>query len=209
MRTERTGERRSGWLFEGEIAGFGAAGGPRFVVGRWWHSPLGPFTDVMVEDPHGHRTLLAPTREVADFVTATYTFDEVLVGPVDGTATPGRRWVSAPGLAVTFALGRRPPLGWLLAAQPRWLARSTRWAGLLDPIARLALDGVRTRGSARDGRREFYGAYDLHRIASVEGRWQGRPLGALVRVDPPVRFGFGSTPPAPAVTRLVTTVVPR
>lgn len=195
------------WRFEGEIAGFGCAGGPRFVIGRWWDSPLGSFTDVMVEDLGGRRTLLAPDARVADFVATTYTFDEVVTGPVQGRAEPGHRWVSAPGLAVTFSLGRRPPLGWLLAAQPRRLARSTRWVGLLDPIASVVLDGVRTRGAARDGRREFYGAYDLRRIAAVEGRWRGRPLGGVVPVDPPVRFGFGSTPRQPTVTRLVTTVV--
>ena len=36
--------------------------------------------------------------------------------------------------------------------------------------------------------------------------FEGRDLGALAPVEPPVRFGFGSVPRRPAVTRVRTTV---
>jgi hypothetical protein len=68
--------------FDGFIAGLGTAAGLRAVVGRWLRSPLGSFTDVMVELPDGHRVLLAPSADVAAFVAGTYIFDEVHVGPV-------------------------------------------------------------------------------------------------------------------------------
>ena len=48
--------------------------GVRLVVGVWDDSPLGAFADVMVERADGHRLLLAPSHEVADFVTGTYTY---------------------------------------------------------------------------------------------------------------------------------------
>ena len=66
----------------------------------------------------------------------------------------------------------------------------------MDPVARVLLPGVRTRGSAGGGRREWYGARDLHRIASMHGSWDGADLGELAPVDPPARFGFSSTPSA-------------
>jgi hypothetical protein len=69
------------------------------------------------------------------------------------------------------------------------------------------LPGVRTRGSAGQGRREYYAALDLHRITGARVAWDGADQGGLTPVDPPVRFGFGSTPRAPSLVRVVTLVV--
>ncbi len=98
------------------------------------------------------------------------------------------------------------PLGWVLRAVPPRVATSTMWATLVDPVARFALRGVRTRGVALEGRREWYGATDLRSVSSLAGSWRGAPLGTLADVDPPCRFGFSSTPTRPSVTSVVTTV---
>lgn len=194
--------------FDGWIAGLGTAAGLRAVVGIWPRSPLGAFTDVMVERPDGHRLLLAPTPAVADFVAGTYLFDEVRVGPVLAR-TDGVRWeVDAAPLALTFTVGRRAPLGMLLRAVPRRLAAAPRWISVTDLVARHVMPGVRTRGSAAGGREEFYGALDLHHVTAATLVWEGADQGPLAPVSPPVHFGFGSTPRAPSLTR-VTTVVRR
>lgn len=193
--------------FEGEIAGFGTSGGPRIVVGRWFASPFGPFADVMLQQADGQRLLLAPAPEVADFVAATYVFGEVVIGPVEVSIAGEWRDLRAPDLRLQYRVGRRTALGYLLACQPRSLTRSTRWSTLLDPLARFLLPGVRTRGSAGGGRREYYGASDVRRVLAMTGTWRGVPLGHLRGVDPPVTFGFGSTPSSPVVTRLVTTIL--
>jgi hypothetical protein len=88
---------------------------------------------------------------------------------------------------------------------PARLARTPAWTGLLDLPARLAT-GLRTRGSAGNGRTEWYGVQDLHALVDVDARWDGAPLGALTAVRPPVTFGFGSVPPWPSVVRVTTTV---
>ncbi len=192
--------------FRGRIAGVGSASGVRVVVGRWDATPLGEFADVMLAQADGLRVLLAPTEEVAEFVAATYTFDRVDIGPVVVT-DQGSRWlVSAPGLALWLDRGRRLPLGRALRVVPQRLATAPAWAAVTDPVARVVLRGVRTRGTAGHGRREYYGATDLHAVDAVEGSWQGVPLGALAPVDPEPGFGFGSTPRKPSVTTLVTTV---
>ncbi|GAA3629324.1 hypothetical protein [Microlunatus ginsengisoli] len=201
------------WRFDGQIAGLGTSAGPRIVVGRWFDSPLGSFADVMLEEPAGRRILMAPSPDVADFVAGTYRFDEVVVGPVtvsEQTSVRGAQRalrIEAPGLSLRISIGRRAALGVLLRLQPRRLVGSPRWASLLDPVARRVLPGVRTRGSAGGGRQEFYGASDLHRLVSAEGRWRGTDLGRLGPVDPPVTFGFGSAPRRPSLTRIVTTVI--
>ncbi len=67
----------------GTISSAGFADGNRFVVGCWAESPLGPMADVMWGTPDGARVLLAPSAEIAEFVTAIYDFDEVRIGPLD------------------------------------------------------------------------------------------------------------------------------
>ncbi|MEU4624899.1 hypothetical protein AB0G04_33620 [Actinoplanes sp. NPDC023801] len=195
--------------FDGWIAGLGTAGGTRLVVGHWPGSPFGPVTDVMVEDAAGHRLLLAETAELARFVAETYTFDEVRIVPVTVRREPAAWHITAGPLELRFTTGGRGALGALLHAVPAVLARQLWWVRLIDLPARL-LHGVRTRGSAGNGRREWYAVRDLHRITAADAALDGVGLGRLTDVDPPVRFGFGSTPPSPALVRITTTVeVPR
>ena len=193
--------------FRGRIAGVGSTSGVRVVVGWWHESPFGPFADAMVERADGHRLLLAPTEQVAALVSTTYVFDEVRVEPVAVDAD-GSAWVvESPSLSLRLEVGGRMPLGHLLRLLPRPLAESPVLAAAVDPVARVALRGVRTRGTAREGRREYYGATDLREVRRLAGRLDGIPLGDLAPVEPPCRFGFSSTPRSPSVTDVVTTIV--
>jgi hypothetical protein len=189
--------------FSGAIAGVGSGSGVRVVVGRWDDSPFGAFADVMLAEPDGTRVLLAPDERVAEFVSATYRFDRIETGRVLVTAD----WkVTAPGLDLRLGTGPRTPLGRLLRLVPPRLATAPGWTRVTDPVSRLLLRGVRTRGTAGNGRREFYGATDVHRITSLTGSWRGADLGSLAPVAPEPGFGFGSTPRTPSVTSIVTTV---
>ncbi len=94
-------------IFDGAIAGVGTTSGTRLVVGLWPSSPLGSIADVMVGRADVHRTLLAPSAEVADFVAATYHFDEISVVPFD-YRRDGRRWsINAGPLRLTIFTGSR------------------------------------------------------------------------------------------------------
>ncbi|MGY1824181.1 hypothetical protein [Geodermatophilus sp. SYSU D00079] len=192
--------------FDGWILGVGTASGTRIVVGHWPRSPLGPLSDVMVQRPDGVRVLLAPSSAAVDFITATYTFDEVrLVDVTVARPDPATWTVTAGPLRLRVVTGRRSPLGWLLHAVPAPLARAPAWVRLLDRPARV-LTGLRTTGSAGNGRTEWYGVQDLHTVTAVDAAWDGAPLGALAAVRPPVTFGFGSVPPEPSLARVTTTV---
>ncbi|GHE97180.1 hypothetical protein GCM10017776_12430 [Streptomyces griseoluteus] len=191
--------------FDGWITGIGTASGTRLVLGHWPHTPFGPFSDVMLERPDGHRTLLAPTGQAAEFIAGTYAFDEVRVVPV-GVRIARDRWRVTSGalLDLCFTVGRRGALGTLLRLAAPVTSRPA-FAALTDPVARLLM-GVHTRGSAGNGRYEWYGARDLHRLTAATATFEGRDLGPLAPVDPPVRFGFGSTPRMPCQVRVTTTV---
>lgn len=192
--------------YAGRIAGVGTTSGTRLVVGNWAHTPLGSFADVMVERADGHRVLLAPNESVRGVIESTYVFDEVRIEPVEIIEERGRWRLRSPSLDVEVAVGGRTWLGRLLRLVPRPMATSTVWATVVDPLAARVLDGVRTRGMAREGRREWYGATDMHAVTAARGALDGVDLGALAPVDPPCRFGFSSTPRTPSVTTVVTTI---
>lgn len=192
--------------FHGRIAGVGSTSGTRVVVGHWERTPYGAFSDVMVQTRAGHRVLLAPTGQVADLVTATYSFDEVRIEPVTVTVD-GERWVvETPSLRLSLEVGRRTGLGRLLRLVPEPVATRPAWSSAADPISRVVMRGVRTRGSAGGGRREWYGATDVREVVAIRGRFDGADLGDLAPVDPPCDFGFSSTPRRPSVTDLVSTI---
>ncbi|UTT68462.1 hypothetical protein NMQ03_14590 [Arthrobacter sp. DNA4] len=197
----------SRWTFDGHIAGIGTASGLRAVVGMWQDSPFGSFSDVMVQQPSGHRLLLAPTPDVAGFIAATYSFDEVQVVDVAASLDRHNLTVDAGPLAIRAITGARTLLGTALRAVPRRLAVHPRWLAAVNPFAALAAPGARTYGTAGSGRTEFYGVTDLQHVTSAVVRWNGADAGALAPIRPAVTFGFSSVPPRPSIARVRTTVV--
>ena len=193
--------------FDGEICGFGTTSGVRIVIGRWRRSPFGSFGDAMVEHPGGHRTLIAPSHDVAQLVGGVYAFDDTVVVDVLTERSPGRLRFTGGPLAADVSIGARAALGWALRSVPRPLATSQTWARVIDPIARVTMRGVRTIGRTAGGR-ETYGATDRHHVTAVEATWDGSDLGELADVDPPVRFGFSSVPTRPSIVVVTTSIRP-
>ncbi|MDJ0395959.1 hypothetical protein QMK17_21805 [Rhodococcus sp. G-MC3] len=192
--------------FHGDIFGVGTSSGVRIVVGHWTDSPLGEFTDVMIQFAGGHRLLLAPSESVREFVAATYTFDETIITPVEFSGSNEHVSLSSDDLRMTITVGGPTVLGRALHLIPDEISTAPWFCSISDPIARVVLRGVRTRGSAGGGRLEYYGARHQHRLTAVRASWRGEDLGELTAVTPPVTFGFGSTPAAPSVTQITTTI---
>ncbi len=192
--------------FEGHIAGIGTSSGTRLVVGRWNVSPFGAFTDVMMEDRAGFRTLLAPSQDVAHYVASTYSFDEVRVVRVHSTLDASHLELTAGPLRLDAALGGTTGLGRLLRLVPRALATSPRWLALISPAAGALVPGVRTAGSAGNGRREYYGVTSARTIVSASAELGGVSLGRIAPLRPAVRFGFSSAPAAPQLVSVVTSI---
>lgn len=195
------------WVFDGHIAGIGTDSGLRAVVGLWQQSPFGPFADAMVELPSGHRILLAPTAEVAEFIAAVYNFDETRVLDVAASHDPHQLRVDAGPLRIRAAVGARTRLGHIARLVPRPVAVHPDWLRAISPLAARLSPGVRTSGAARGGRQEYYGVTDLHRIDAAGVGWDGGDAGGLSTIRPAVTFGFSSVPPEPSLARVRTTVL--
>jgi hypothetical protein len=193
-------------VFTGHIAGFGTRAGVRMVVGSWLKSPFGHFADVMIEAADGQRTLLAPSDEIAEFVSTTYTFDDVELGVVTVDHTHDGLRVTGPGLDVSGTLGGPAPFDALLRLVPAPLSRAPLWLRTINPVASRLIPGVQTAGSAGNGRREYYGVHRTRRIVAVDGAFRGTELGGVAALDPPVRFGFSSAPPTPQMVSVTTTI---
>jgi hypothetical protein len=196
------------WVFDGHIAGIGTSSGLRTVVGMWQESSFGAFSDVMVQQPSGHRLLLAPSEEVADFISATYSFDEVRVVDVSVKLEHHALTVDAGPLVIRAGVGARTLfLGTALRLVPRAIAVHPRWLAGVNPLAALAAPGARTFGTAGNGRLEYYGVSDLHHVTSAVVTWEGNDAGSLAPIRPAVTFGFSSVPSRPSLARVRTTVV--
>jgi hypothetical protein len=191
--------------FEGHIAGIGTTSGTRIVVGMWDVSPFGTFADTMIEQPSGHRILIAPRQDIADFVASTYSFDEVRIEPV--SVECGDEWsVHTRSLQMRFTPGRPLWLSPVLGLVPAVLRRTPAWARLCNPLAKRLMPGVQTYGTAGNGRTEWYAARRVRRLTCGRATWEGAELGDLAPVSPAVRFGFASSPARPTLTALTSYV---
>jgi hypothetical protein len=192
-------------VFAGEICGVGSMLGVRVVIGRWPVSPFGPVADAMVEDPAGRRVFIAQDEALVGYVTSIYSFDDVIVGPVDCERSLDRLRFRGGDLRLDVTVGRRDVLGWALRTVPHRVAVNETWVTFTDMVARRLLRGVRTRGSTRGGT-ELYAATDRRRVSAIRGSWNNTDLGDLRDVDPPVKFGFSSTPRQPSIVEITTMV---
>lgn len=177
---------------EGVIASSGFDTGDRVVVGDWAHGPLGPMTDVMWARPDGERVLLAPTTEVADFVSSVYRFDRVEVADLTVQRDDRVLAVDAGPLRIRMAAGPAVPF----PPRPAWVTRYVE-----GPIAR-ALLGVETYGRSPTGVEEWYRTVAVRRLTWARLHVDGQDAGAMRDVDPPVGVGFSEPPPWPSMVRV-------
>ena len=194
--------------FVGHIASLGTTSGVRIVIGMWGESPYGAFTDVMVQSAEGTRTLLAPTSAIADYVSGAYSFDIVRTVPLTVSMGEDSLALDAGPLSVRAELGEATVVGRVLGLIPVMIATHPRWLTAINPISRIIMPGVRTAGTTKDGRRQFYGVTGARVITAATASWAGDPLGELTSVRPRVRFGFSSVPKKPQVVDVMTTVLP-
>lgn len=185
-------------VMAGVIAASGFASGDRIVVGHWWQSPIGPFTDVMWAEPDGLRVLYTPSDRVQRFVTSVYTFDRSEVVPFH-TAGDGRHLtVSFGGRRVELRSRRGLPIP---LRRPRWFTRRVE-----GPVAR-ALLHVRTYGVSPTGVQEWYQADVWRPMRQASASVAGRDLGDMARVEPATGFGFSEPPRRPSMVNLHTYLV--
>lgn len=153
--------------------------------------------------PDGERHLVASTRAVADFVSAVYRFDRVVVTPLTVDERDRRLDLLAPelGLHLHLEAGR----GWPVPAprrRPRWFTRYVE-----APVARRLVPGVEAYGVSPTGAKEWYQATRYRPLTAARASLHGADLGPMGPVDPPTRFGFSEPPRRPSWVEVRTRLV--
>ena len=188
-----TGQRPRKFSLLGVIASAGFGSGHRFVVGHWSASPLGAMSDVMWATPDGRRRLLATRQDVAEFVSAVYRFDDVVVTDLKVRLAGGNLDVHAGELGLEVHLGAGRGWRFPFAERPPWFTRLVE-----APVARAAL-GVHTYGVSSTGVREWYRADRYRPVTRGWASLGGRDLGRVGAIDPPAGFGFTEPPRRPSM----------
>lgn len=149
--------------------------------------------DLMWATPDDRRILVAPSDDIARFVSAVYRFDDVVVAPRFRALIADRALtldVPERALSLRCRAGR----GWPIPLRgPAWLTRH-----VAGPVARRAL-GVETYGVSPTGVREWYRARWYRPLIGGLATLDGRDLGAMGPLEPPVRFGFSEPPRRPSM----------
>lgn len=181
------------YCMQGSIAAMGFASKDRIVIGNWDESPIGPFLDVMWAEVDDWRTLFVAHQTAADFVTAMYQFDKVIVDPSLEQKQFGRRTeIRWSGAVLEFTVGRATPF----PPRPTWVTEHIE-----KPIARQTMH-VETAGVSPTGVEEIYKAQRLYRILDGWAVVAGRDLGSIGSPTPSCNFGFSEPPPFPSVTEV-------
>lgn len=199
--------------FVGCIAAAAFASGDTVVVGAWRESPFGQFIDVMWVQPDRTRVLLAPTAATAAAISGIYSFDDVVVVPVEGGWDGRAVAVRAGPLRVRMVGADRDIRSWLFALRPRALRESPAWIAVEDRLARPWVGriiggaaGVRAAGVAPGGQREFYGVADYRAVAEAVLSVDGRDAGSVVDLPADLGIGLSTFPTRPAVVHVTTLV---
>jgi len=138
-------------------------------------------------DANGKRRLIAPSQRIAEFVSAVYYFDEVLIAPVDVVAGMGEYAMRTDRLSLDMTLGRRFVLP-LNSNRPLWFTRHIE-----GPVARMLL-GVETFGESPMGVHEWYVARSVRRCTSARAIVDGNEAGKAVPLTQQLGVGFTNPP---------------
>ena len=176
-------------IFQGRITSSGFQTGDRIVVGAWNSSPFGNFTDIMWAKPDGTRVLIAPTQEIADYVTAMYSFDEVILEEIVSKEEGRCLTVKCKSMDLQFSWKK----GFAIPFK-----RSLLFIATVELFFARLIFSTRTYGLTRNNRREWYAIDRVSNLSQASAKIGGNNVGNMAPMNPPCKFGFSEAPKKPA-----------
>ena len=174
--------------FEGRISSSSFSSGDRIVVGDWISSPLGSFINIMWARPDGKRILISPSKNCADYVSTIYSFEEVIILPIDINRKDKKIEINALDLSIIFEWGISAHIPF---KRPKWFISTIEY--LVGNI----IFGTKTHGKTKDGRKEWYMIREISMISKAYGRFKGESFGRMENNTEASRFGFSEPPKRP------------
>ena len=176
-------------VFNGRITSSGFESGDRIVVGAWKESPFGEFTDIMWAKPDGERVLIAPSQEVADYVDAMYSFDQIIIEDITIHHEGSSLSVECKAMQLEFAWDRGFPIPF---------KRSLFFIATVELFFAKLFFGTRTHGVTKNHRKEWYAIDRVSKITKADAIISGQSAGRISPMKEPCRFGFSEAPKKPS-----------
>lgn len=176
-------------VFKGRITSSGFQSGDRIVVGTWDESRFGKFTDIMWARPDGHRTLIAPSKDIAEYVDEMYSFDEILIQDIDVEQNGDEMKVSCEMMELEFVWNR----GWKIPFK-----RSLLFIATVELFFAKLFFSTRTHGVTRNNRKEWYAIDRVSKITKANAIISGQSAGQISPMKEPCKFGFSEAPKKPS-----------
>ena len=184
-------------IFEGRISSCAFKSGDRIVVGDWYDSPFGRFTDIMWAKPDGTKTLIAPNQEIADYVNAMYSFDETLIEEINVDATDNTLKLDSNTMQLDFAWNNGFPIP---------IKRSLLFIATVELFFAKLFFGTKTHGITNNNRKEWYAIDRVSKITSGTGKINGKDLGEKTLMSE-CKFGFSEAPKKPSSCKVRTHIL--
>ena len=176
-------------IFSGRITSSAFESGDRIVVGSWKESIFGEFTDIMWARPDGTRILIAPNKEVADYVTDMYSFDKVLIEDVNYIENGRSSEVACDSLKLEFSWNRGFPVP---------MRRSLLFISTIELFFAKLIFSTRTYGVTKNNRKEWYAIDRVSYLKNASANILGVDSGKFRPMTEPCKFGFSEAPKRPA-----------
>jgi|TARA_Y100000996_G_C22546215_1_gene651952 hypothetical protein len=183
-------------VFSGRITSSSFSSGDVIVVGYWQHSPFGEFCDIMWSKPDGTNVLIAPTSEVANYVSEMYDFDEIITTDIEAKITDKKIIVDTELMELDFNLGYG--ISHPLFMRPLWFVATIEYF-----FGRLFF-GTKTHGSANNSKEEWYVVDRYDSIKDGSAVIEGIDLGECCKRTRSAKFGFSEAPIRPASVKVRT-----
>ena len=178
---------------KGFISSIGFSDGNRFVIGHWKESPIGEFGDIMWGTPDGEKILIAGNDQVANFVSAIYDFDRILIENLHTSSDGKRTEAKTPNLHIEILGGM---VGGILPTRPLGFTKFIE-----NPFANFLM-GVKTYGTSSTGVEEWYQAKKWRWVKDGSVELNGTNLQSRSQFTEPIRVGFSEPPRKSAIVEI-------
>lgn len=182
-------------IFRGQIFSSGFDSGNRIVVGNWKDTPYGTFTDIMWAKPNGDKILIVPNKELSDFISGMYSFDEIIITELNIEEKTNQLMINTNELncELKWSKGIKIP-----RYRPLWFISS------IEYMFGLIFFKTKTHGTTMDGRQEWYAVDKISNLISAKVMINGEDLGSMRSFEPNANFGFSEPRKKPSAVEIRT-----
>ena len=184
-------------IFKGRITSSSFSSGERIVIGDWVDSPLGSFTNIMWARADGKRILISPSPECASYVSNLYSFEEVIISPLNVKRKKKNIEIESKNLSIFIEWGWSFPIPF---NRPRWFISNFEYF-----FANLFF-GTKTHGKTKDNRKEWYMVRSISRVRHASAKYKGKSFGSIAKISSPINFGFSDPPKNPSSVRVTSMI---